>query len=563
MDELRDWRFYRIWMVGLLFGLIGCSVGTEDEPGFRPTKPLNILWISVEDMSPRLAAYGDPTAYTPNLDRLASEGVKYTNAFSVSGVCAPSRAALITGMYPTSIGAQHMRTLARTAALAQVTDPEALAIPVYEAVPPPEVKCFTEFLRAAGYYCTNNSKTDYQFRPPLTAWDESSTQAHWRSRPADMPFFSVFNLTTTHESQVWVRSGTPLLIDAQNIELPPYYPDTPIVRRDVARHYNNIQLMDAEVGLILRQLEEDGLAESTIVIFFADHGDGLPRAKRWLYDSGLRVPLIVRYPDKKRAGGISDELVSFVDFAPAMLSLAGIEIPSYMQGQAFLGSQKGRERDYIFAAKDRMDPAIDTARAVRDKRFKYIRNYRPEKPFVQFIPYRDQMGLMQELLRLEAEDGLDDVQSLWFRKEKPPEELYDIESDPFEVKNLADVPDFKSKLEELRNAHEDWTKKTHDLGMLPEVELVRRMWPPDGVQPETETPVFSCESGSFDGTVQVDLTCATEGASIGYKFDDSRRWQLYTGALTIQQTSRITAKAIRIGFKPSREASLTLTRKAH
>jgi arylsulfatase A-like enzyme len=453
-----------------------------------------------------------------------------------------------------------MRTLARTASIAQVTDPEALAIPVYEAVPPPEVKCFTEFLRAASYYCTNNSKTDYQFRPPLTAWDESSTLAHWRNRPAEMPFFSVINLTTTHESQVWVRSGMPLLIDPQEVELPPYYPDTPIIRRDVARHYNNIQLMDAEVGLILRQLEQDGLAQKTIVVFFGDHGDGLPRAKRWLYDSGLQVPLIVRYPDRREAGSLNEELISFVDFAPSMLSLAGVDIPSYMQGQAFLGPQKGRERDYIFAAKDRMDPAIDTARAVRDKRFKYIRNYRPEKPFVQFIPYRNQMGLMRELLRMEKEGGLDEVQSLWFRKVKPIEELYDTDTDPFEVDNLADLPDLQSKLEELRTAHETWARETADLGMIPEDELVRQMWPPDGIQPETEVPSFSCGSGSFEGRVEVKLTCATEGASIGYRVDDSKNWQLYTGPLAIERTSRITAKAIRIGFKPSQEASIVLTR---
>jgi arylsulfatase A-like enzyme len=524
------------------------------------TEPLNILWISVEDMSPRLSAYGDLTAYTPNLDRFATEAVTYTNAFSVSGVCAPSRAALITGMYPTSIGAQHMRTLARTASIAQVTDPEALAIPVYEAVPPPEVKCFTEYLRASGYYCTNNVKTDYQFRPPVTAWDESSILAHWRNRPPEMPFFSVFNITTTHESQVWQRSGTPLLVDPKTLKLPPYYPDTPIVRRDFARHYNNIQLMDAEVGLILRQLEQDGLADNTIVFFFSDHGDGLPRAKRWLYDSGLRVPLLVRHPDRKGAGGRNDELVSFVDFAPTMLSLAGLDIPSYMQGQAFLGSAKAEERSYVFAAKDRMDPAIDTARAVRDKRFKYIRNYRPEKPFVQFIPYRDQMALMGELLRLEREGGLNETQRLWFRKSKPLEELYDTQEDPHEVNNLVGVADFASKLEELRSAHKTWVEETGDLGMIPERELVKKLWPPDGVQPETDTPAFSRGSGGFDEAFELSLSCSTEGASIAYKVQDVDRWLLYTQPIRIEQTSRVTAKAIRIGFKPSREAAIVLTR---
>lgn len=559
MDRVNERIFISILFV-IIYGLFGCSGAPEVVEQEPVTRPLNILWISVEDMSPRLAAYGDRTAFTPNLDRLAAEGVRYTNTFSVSGVCAPSRAALITGMYPTSIGAQHMRTLARTASIDQVTDPEALAIPVYEAVPPPEVRCFTEYLRAAGYYCTNNVKTDYQFQPPLTAWDESSIKAHWRNRPKDAPFFSVFNFTTTHESQVWQRAGTPLLIDPREVELPSYYPDTPIVRRDLARHYNNIQLMDAEVGLVLRQLEEDGLADETVIFFFSDHGDGLPRAKRWLYDSGLRVPLIVRFPDGRGAGTVTDELVSFVDFAPTMLSLAGLDIPSYIQGQAFLGPRKAEPRDYVYAAKDRMDPAIDTARAVRDKRFKYIRNYRPEKPFVQFIPYRDQMALMRELLRLEQENGLDEIQKLWFRDSKPIEELYETLEDPFEVRNLAEVPEFASKLQELRSAHETWVAETGDLGMIPEPELVKRMWPPEGVQPETESPDFSRESGNFDGTAEVSLKCDTEGASIAYRIGDGGRWLLYTEPFEIDQTSEITARAFRIGFRPSQEATLVLTR---
>ena len=476
MDQLRLRRHALLIAISLL--CFGCVSEPRTESPPQTTTAPNILWISVEDMSPRLAAFGDTTAQTPNLDRFASQGVRYTNAYSVSGVCAPSRAALITGMYPTSIGAQHMRTLSRTAAIAQVTDPEALAIPVYEAVPPPEVKCFTEYLRAAGYYCTNNVKTDYQFRPPFTAWDESSITANWRNRPEGKPFFSVINITTTHESQVWVRGGTPLLIDPAAVELPPYYPDTPVVRRDVARHYNNIQLMDAEVGLILKQLEADGLADSTIVFFFSDHGDGLPRAKRWLYDSGIRVPLMVRYPDGREAGSVRDELVSFVDFAPTVLSLAGVEIPPHMQGQSFLDKQEVRERDYVYAAKDRMDPALDTARAVRDKRFKYIKNYRPEKPFVQFIPYRDQMGLMQELLEGHEKGTLNSAQSLWFRPTKPVEELYDTANDPHELNNLANDPGFQDILLELRQAHERWAEETGDLGLIPEQELVIRMWPP-------------------------------------------------------------------------------------
>jgi N-sulfoglucosamine sulfohydrolase len=271
--------------------LSACKTGPEqNEPVSRP----NILWITCEDMSARLGCYGDPIATTPNIDKLAEQGIRFTQAYSVSGVCAPSRAALITGMYPTSFGAQHMRTTSRTASLDQITDPELLAIPVYEAVPPPEARTYAELFRQAGYYTTNNVKTDYQFHNPVTAWDESSNEAHWRNRQyQDQPFFSVFNIMETHESRVWGNASKPLLVNPEEIELPPYYPDSPAIRNDMAIHYSNIIRMDEIVGTILQQLEEDGLSGNTIVFFYSDHGDGLPRMKRWTYDSGLHVPLIV------------------------------------------------------------------------------------------------------------------------------------------------------------------------------------------------------------------------------------------------------------------------------
>lgn len=236
----------------------------RDTRGGGNAAPYNILWITAEDLSPRLGCYGDPLARTPHIDRLAREGICYTNVYSVSGVCAPSRTAIITGLYPTSFGAQHMRTMTRTAALDQITDPALLAIPTYEAVPPPQVKCFPEYLRAAGYFCTNNAKTDYQFAPPPTAWDESSNQAHWRNRSPGQPFFAVFNIGITYESQVWARADEPLTVDPADIPLPPYYPDTEVVRRDMARHYSNIALMDDRVGVILSELETDSWQSSAV-----------------------------------------------------------------------------------------------------------------------------------------------------------------------------------------------------------------------------------------------------------------------------------------------------------
>ena len=552
MNEFHHkYLFVRMAIFFLFFTAIfhtGCkdasSAGYEIKSlKFKP----NILWITCEDMSPHLGCFGDDLARTPNLDQLAVEGVRYTNVFSISGVCAPSRAAIITGMYPTSFGAQHMRTMKRTASIDKVTDPVALAIPVYEAVPPPEVRCFPEFLRADGYYCTNNDKQDYQFRPPVTAWDESSNTAHWKNRKPGQPFFAVLNIVITHESQVWMRAGDTLITDPDDVNVPPYYPDSPVVRGDLARMYDNIALMDAEVGRILKELDAAGLMDSTIVFFYSDHGDGTPRAKRWIYDSGLHVPMIIRFPGAARSGETVDELISFIDFAPTVLSITGIDIPEYMQGRAFLGKQKSGPPEFIFAARDRMGPAVDNLRAVRDKNFKYIKNYMPDRPYVQFIPYRDQMALMQELFRFEEEGKLDEVQQLWFRKTKPDEELYDLDADPYEINNIAKDPDYQEILGKMRVAHADWKEEYDPYNLVPETDLLKMLWPPDGIQPETTQ-------------VQVDyknrvlkLSCETEGASIGYRMgrEDPDQWKIYTGPIKLGESGMMAIVAHRIGYKPT------------
>jgi len=541
--------FFRgILFLFVIINLSGCSntgsSGSENnDPGFKP----NILWITCEDMSPRLGCFGDKLARTPHLDKMASEGVRYTHVFSVSGVCAPSRAAIITGMYPTSFGAQHMRTMKRTASIARVTDPVALAIPVYEAVPPPKVRCFPEYLRMNGYYCTNNSKQDYQFRAPVTAWDESSNTAHWKNRKPGQPFFAVFNITITHESQIWQRADDTAITDPDDVTVPPYYPDSPVVRRDLARMYDNIALMDAEAGKLLKELAQAGLTDSTIVFFYSDHGDGTPRAKRWTYDSGLRVPMIIRFPGAAGSGETVNDLVSFIDFAPTVLSIAGIDIPDYMHGRAFLGKQKSAAPDYIFAARDRMDPAVDNVRAVRDKRYKYIRNYMPERPYVQFIPYRDQMALMQELFRYEEEGKLDEIQQLWFRKTKPEEELYDLETDPYEINNLAADADYQDILAELRQAHNQWKEKYDPYSLVPETELLKILWPPDGIQPVTAGVQIEKKEDKLI------LSCETEGASIGFRAgtEDPGQWNIYTGPVTLGEPGIIECVAHRIGYKPS------------
>ncbi len=336
--------FIKIYIAAAFSWLFFSCEQSEKDNREQKTNQPNILIISCEDISPLLGCYGDPVAHTPNLDQLASEGIMYTNVYSVSGVCAPSRAALITGLYSATFGANDMRTNRKTL-------PDG--IPPHEAVPPAEVKCYPELMRVAGYYTANNEKEDYQFNAPVTVWDESSKKADWRNRPAGQPFHAIFNIMTSHESQIWVMQNDPVVIRPDEVSVPPYYPDTKAVRDDIARVYSNITVMDKEVGEILARLEEDGLKDSTIVIFYADHGGPLPRQKREIYDSGLKVPMIIRYPDGRKAGTVDDQLISFVDIPATILSLAGIETPDYMHGQAFAGPYKSEPRAYIFAARDK------------------------------------------------------------------------------------------------------------------------------------------------------------------------------------------------------------------
>ena len=286
----------------------------------------NILWITCEDISPTLSIYGDSTALTPNLDALASESLVYEKAYSVVGVCAPSRSAIVTGMYPTSMGTMHMRTGKDvigwgTREYAEHTDGEDIAgnpIREYAAVIPEYVKCFPEFLRKVGYFTSNNPKTDYQFAAPVTAWDENGRTAHWRHKKDGQPFFAVFNIEDTHESKIWKYSDRPLTVSKDSVTLPAYYQDTQISREDVARNYSNIEIMDKKVGEIIAQLKQDGLYDNTIIFFYSDHGGPLLRGKREIYESGLHVPFMVK--DLKGTTGRTDRMISFVDLAPTILS---------------------------------------------------------------------------------------------------------------------------------------------------------------------------------------------------------------------------------------------------
>ncbi|MEN2283400.1 sulfatase [Algoriphagus sp. SE2] len=558
----------------ILLVVFGCNPSESEKESAESTYQLpdrpNILWLVTEDMGEYIPAFGDSSAITPNLNRLAREGVIYHNLYSTSGVCAPSRAAIATGMYPSSIGANHMRTTSYT---------EVTGLPSYEAVPGPEVKMVSELLRENGYYTSNNFKEDYQFQAPVTAWDESGPYAHWRNRAADQPFFSIFNFTTTHESGLFEPYGfrhiemrhyhagdttykwesgnmteeeTPVHVSKdQEFPVPPYLPNTPIVQRDMWKLYNNISEMDRQLGAVLEQLEEDGLLENTIIIFYGDHGGPLPREKRLIYDTGLNTPMIIRFPDSWRAGSIDDQLVSFVDFAPTLLSLIGEEPPQYMQGQAFLGKYKAENpRQYIHAAADRFDEVTDAIRAVRDKRFKYIRNYRPNQGYYLPLSYRERIPSMQELLRLKEAGELNEYQAQWFRDSKPKEELFDCELDPYELNNLADDPAYQDKLKELSQEMDRWLNEIGDDPNLPERELIQRLWDGADSKPTTADPKITITGD------KVEIESATEGASIGYKLvnrdgKQSAAWMIYQGPIDVKEADSIWVQADRIGYKPS------------
>ncbi len=538
--------------VPFLFTFVCCTGVAHEQPAL-PERP-NIIWLVAEDLSNYLPPFGDSTIQTPNISRLAAEGICYDRFFSAAPVCAPARASLALGMYPSSIAASHMRTgpwysnavsddvLAKYTE-AQLPDP----IVAYEAMPPASAQMVSESLRREGYYCTNNAKQDYQFRCPVTAWDQNSKQAHWRNRADNQPFYSVFNFEVTHESQIWKKADDPLAMDEDvAITMPPYLPDTEVGRRDMRRMYSNVVEMDRQVGEVLAQLEEDGLLESTIIFWYTDHGGPLPRQKRLLYDSGLHVPLIVRFPDGRGAGTRSNELASFIDLAPTLLSLIGKPTPEHMQGQAFLGSHKAQTpRTYIHAAADRFDESYDCNRAVRDQRYKYIRYYNPEKPMFLHVAYRDQQPIMQELYRLRDEGKLTAEQALWFRDHKPPFELFDTENDPHELVNLADDPAHSEKRKELSEECDRWLAAINDRGILPETELMKLIWP-EGSQPVTAPVEVSEDIG------KVTLSCTTEGASIGYRYlgsDAETPWQVYQEPFVRTPGKKIEVSAQRIGYK--------------
>ncbi len=412
----------------------------------------NILWLVSEDNDTFLHCYGDPVARTPALDKLAQQGVLFERCFA-QPVCAPSRFTLITGMYPATCGpAEHMRASGK--------------IPAW-------LKGFPSYLRAAGYYTCNNAKTDYNCPVNLKeTWDASGNKAHWRNRAPGQPFFSVFNHEVTHESCLFPTNEPPAFEPAK-MRIPPYQSDTPEIRADWARYYTRMERMDRQIAAKLADLAEAGLAEDTIVFYYSDNGGVLPRSKRFLEESGTHVPLIVYFPPKWRQlapavpGAHVENPVHFIDFAPTVLSLAGVEIPKYMQGRAFAGRAKGAPNEFVFCSRDRMDERYDMMRSAMDQRWLYIRNYRPDLPYVQPLHYMFQARGYQSWERV-ARDGKLTAQTAQFWGPKPAEELYDMAGDPDSVRNLASDPSRKEILERMRAALTKRIIENMDNGFLPE-----------------------------------------------------------------------------------------------
>ena len=510
----------------------------------------NILLLVAEDLSPRIEPYGDKIARTPNLSKLARESTLFTNVFTTAGVCAPSRAALITGQHQISFGAQHMRT--STSPLGK-----------YLALPPEHVKGFPELLRQRGYFTFTDSKLDYQFSGirsgsgPFSLWDrENSEDTGWRERHPEQPFFGLINFFETHESGVMRPSGlphsaahlatqlarlnlvAPQVTDPKKVTLPPYYPDIKSVRSDLARHYDNIALMDTRVGHILSALKEDGLLENTVIIWTTDHGDGLPRAKRELFDSGIKVPFIMRVPCKgnEDCGGTTDDrMVSFVDIAPTLLSLARAPIPDWLHGVDFLRSA----REYVFASRDRIDEVEDRQRAIRSKRFKYIRSWQPEVPGGHKLAYRDNIDMVRDWRTLYQTKKLNQLQSNWF--EAPGvRQLYDLANDPFETINLANDPTQSKMIPELEKALSTFLKKIGDNSTMPE-EKMRENFLCQNQICKTPKPKIEWQDGKAHLSSSI-------GASIGYQAAESTHWSLYQRPIELP---KFKYKAIRYGFEES------------
>lgn len=435
--------------------------------GGPASDPWNVVWIIADDLSPDLSCYGRTDVSTPNIDRLAAEGALFTNAYVTGPVCSASRSALITGMYQTSIGAHAHRS--------HRGDGFALSDPV---------RLITDYFREAGYYTVNDhdsglggrNKTDFNFQH-----EQAFDGTDWRDRGLGQPFYAQVNIFEPHRGRppgVWdFTNDIDDPTDPATVEVPEYYPDDEVSRRDWAGYLDAVRLLDEKVGRVLDRLEEDGLADRTVVAFFGDHGRPMPRDKQFLYDGGIRVPLIIRWPGNLEPGSIRDELVNMIDLSATSLAWAGIEVPDHLEGKVFLGAEKMPDRDYVFAARDRCDETVDRIRAVRDKRYKYIRNYYPDRPYMQLNRYKEvSYPIWRQMQRLERDGKISAEQYPFLARTRPPEELYDTQEDPNELRNLAESAEHQQILTRMSTVLDAWIRHTGDNGEEPEDPAIAAGW---------------------------------------------------------------------------------------
>jgi hypothetical protein len=375
-----------------------------------------------------------------------------------------------------------------------------------------------------------------------------SSTVSFRDRPKDTPFFYVWNTLLTHESRIWERGNKPLTVSPEDIKIPSYFPDIPEVRNDIARKYSNIEAMDKKVGELINQLESDGLLENTIIMFWSDHGGNLLRQKRAVGNSGLNVPLIIRYPDKKNAGEVDDRIVSLMDLGPTVLSLLNIKPPNHYDGKAIAGRYEEEARKYAFGTADRFDESTDMQRSVLDGSYVYIKNFMPELPLIYRNKYRERITMNSKLIQMDSLNMLEGDAKYIFMKTKPLEEFYDLANDPYEVNNIIEYPQYTKKINEFRVALENWQKEIDDQGFIPENKIVKSFWP-NMIQPVTENVTFSINNQG-----KLELNSATDGASIGFQIDNkigTKNWDLYHKPIELNKDQKIAARAIRIGYKAS------------
>jgi len=439
--------------------LAGCANKKPKEQA--PLERPNILWIVVEDMSSHFGYQGEILVKTPNVDRLAAEGVVFRNAYVTGPVCSASRSAMITGMFQTSIGAHHHRS---SRGELKIQLPEG-------------IKTIPEMFREAGYYTCNGTekveqkgKEDYNFSYDSKALYDGTD---WCNREKGQPFFAQIQLrggklrnVAKWQEEVLAGLDTSLIVTADEVTLPPYYPDVPAFRKDWADYLNNVQYTDKEVGAILTRLEKENLMENTIVFFITDQGISQARGKQFLYDEGTRIPFIVWAPNRFNPQ-VNDDLINHIDMSATSLQLAGIKIPNYMDANPLLG-ENYEPRNYIVCARDRCDETVDHIRSVRKGNFKYIKNYLPQRPYLQPCAYKDGKPWMPVLKELDKQGKLNEIQQLLTAKTRAEEELYDLVNDPFEINNLARDKNYLEKLKEMRGILDKWIIETGDKGVNPE-----------------------------------------------------------------------------------------------